>query len=47
VSGGEFVIDNRANKVIDHEIDDALKDLSDTEVLINFQKAIISCFCQY
>lgn len=38
------MIDKRTIKVNDHEIDDALHEITDTETLLNFQKAIVSLY---
>ncbi|QOR67280.1 hypothetical protein IM538_03840 [Cytobacillus suaedae] len=38
------MIDNRVNKINNHEIDEALKEITDTEVLLNFQRAIVSLY---
>ncbi|WP_088044658.1 hypothetical protein [Bacillus sp. EAC] len=38
------MIDKRTIKSYDHEIDDALKEISDTTILLNFQKAIVSLY---
>lgn len=38
------MIDKRIIKTYDHEIDEALKEISDTTILLNFQKAIISLY---
>lgn len=38
------MIDNRISKDYDHEIDDSLKEITDTTILLNFQKAIVSLY---
>ena len=38
------MIDNRLRKIKNHEIDDSLSELTDTEVLLNFQHAITSLY---
>ncbi|MDU9690101.1 hypothetical protein O0Q50_02890 [Priestia aryabhattai] len=38
------MIDNRLRKIKNHEIDDSLSELTDTEVLLNFQRAITSLY---
>lgn len=38
------MIDNRTIKESDHEIDEALGKITDTEILLNFQKAISSLY---
>lgn len=38
------MIDKRISKVIDHEIDEALNEITDTSILLNFQKGIVSLY---
>jgi hypothetical protein len=38
------VIDKRLSKDKDHEIEDALQEITDTTILLNFQKAIVSLY---
>ncbi|AKP76697.1 hypothetical protein AS52_01732 [Priestia megaterium Q3] len=38
------MIDNRLRKIKNHEINDSLSELTDTEVLLNFQRAITSLY---
>ena len=44
IQGVNRVIDKRVSRDNDHEIDDALKEISDTSILLNFQKAIVSLY---
>jgi hypothetical protein len=44
MQGVNCVIDKRQSKDNDHEIDDALQDITDTTILLNFQKAIVSLY---
>ncbi|MGG0738545.1 MULTISPECIES: hypothetical protein [Niallia] len=38
------MIDNRSSKVFDHDIDENLQSLSDTSIVLNFQKAIADLY---
>ncbi|MGG3122725.1 hypothetical protein ABEP18_19235 [Priestia megaterium] len=38
------MIDNRLSKIKNHEVDDSLSELTDTEILLNFQQAITSLY---
>ncbi|WP_407545278.1 hypothetical protein [Priestia sp. HNGD-A6] len=38
------MIDNRLSKIMNHEVDDALSELTDTDILLNFQQAIKSLY---
>lgn len=38
------MIDNRSSKVFDHDIDENLQSLSDTSIVLNFQKAIVDLY---
>jgi len=38
------MIDNRLSKIKNHEVDDALSELTDTDILLNFQQAITSLY---
>ncbi|MCQ9285173.1 hypothetical protein NQ129_25740 [Priestia aryabhattai] len=38
------MIDNRFSKIKNHEVDDALSELTDTDILLNFQQAITSLY---
>jgi hypothetical protein len=44
IQGVNRVIDKRVSRDSDHEIDDALKEILDTSILLNFQKAIVSLY---
>jgi hypothetical protein len=44
ILGGNDVIDKRRLKDFEHDIDDALQVISDTSILLNFQKAIVSLY---
>jgi len=38
------MIDNRLSKIKNHEVDDSLCELTDTDILLNFQQAITSLY---
>lgn len=38
------MIDRRLSKDFDHELDDGLKEISDTEIVLNFNNAIVSLY---
>ncbi|MCM3405342.1 MULTISPECIES: hypothetical protein [Bacillaceae] len=38
------MIDKRLSKDYEHEIDEALQEISDTSILLNFQQAIVSLY---
>ncbi|MGE7717474.1 hypothetical protein ACQKME_24910, partial [Priestia megaterium] len=38
------MIDNRLSKIKNHEVDDSLSTLTDTDILLNFQQAITSLY---
>jgi hypothetical protein len=44
ILGGNDVIDKRLSKDYEHEIDEALQEISDTSILLNFQQAIVSLY---